>query len=422
MNIVLEKKPWTTTDFLVAMFGTLFLLHEWSPYIAHRTPSVVWAAITIVCFFVLFFACSKYEQPLRFIIPFISIYLLNIIFFNNSDILRKVAGVMLVSFYPLMTCYIINRKSRGFTYYMFFLFIALLLILGATSFMAYKINPDIVRMRMGALKEEDSVMYAIKANLNVGSFEMVYSYVVLFPLVIMVAKWRKTIFKKKVYHLISVIMIGYFLVVIYIGQHTMAMLLSVLILALFFASKNLTKRQFERGAVILSIVIIMAWGILPTLLRFAAGSMEAGFVTERLEDLALSLEGRSSEIGENSDYNARQDTYFESIKVITQYPIIGGWVAKAGSGGHSYILDNLATYGLLGLLLILWYYQSILKMFYKPFNKTPFIYYYYCGLLCVTVCYIVNPDGLYPVVIFCLPVSCIIMNDAVARNQLNKLL
>lgn len=416
MNIVLEKKTWSSLDVIIAILGSVFLLHNHSPFIALYISSTMWAFIVVASFATLIMACISVKAPITYLAPLLLLLFLNRLFVYKNIVL-VISSFAQIAIYPLMTCYILARRNHGVCVFILGCFLSVLLITGFTSTLAFQIDPNFVRYNIGTLKEQESAMYYLKAKLNVGSFDMAYSYTALLPLVIFVAKWRRALFRRKFIRFISIFMIAYFVVVIYISQYTLNMLVAAMALILVLVRRKINKRFFINSIIVLSVTLVLVRGLLPPILHSISGSLDQSIMSDRIEDLAYTLEGRDNEVDSRSDFQAREDVYMTSINTIFKYPIIGSW-NLSGIGGHSLILDNIAIFGLIGVILLYLFYKTMYERYYKSYRNGPFIYYYYYSLISLTIFYVVNPDGLYAVVFFCLPLCCVLMNDALLRKKI----
>ena len=95
---------------------------------------------------------------------------------------------------------------------------------------------------------------------------------------------------------------------------------------------------------------------------------------------------------------------------------IGGW-SERGGGGHSFIFDHIAVYGVIGIVLLFVFYRAILRLFYYPYQDKPWSYYYLYGLLGVTFFYIFNPSAFYPQLLFAYPLSAYLINYKLQDQQ-----
>ena len=99
-------------------------------------------------------------------------------------------------------------------------------------------------------------------------------------------------------------------------------------------------------------------------LNWLADNIGSEYISDRLRALAGGRTGL-----ENSDDN-RLALYEVSFKTFLLNPIIGtcfegGYVG----GGHSAILDFMAQYGCVGLIVLIWMYVTIYKTFYLPYKN-----------------------------------------------------
>lgn len=287
------------------------------------------------------------------------------------------------------------------------IFLSIELITFITSTMAELEISGIIRLNPGQLRSDDEQMYALKTGMNVGNFDTVYGCATLIPIAVLVVKWRTLLFDKYVYRFLSILITAFFLYFVYVSQFTIAFVGALLMSLTLLCPKVISPQFFRRTIIFGVIAFIASITILPTVLHAFASNIESQIMAERFKGIAILLEGGHDT--ESLDIEARQQVYNEAITTISETYMIGGW-KEGGSGGHSFILDHIALYGFLGILLLFVYYKGILKLFYQPYKNQPWIYYYLYGLIVLSFYYLFNPSVLYPQVLFCYPLSAFLIN------------
>lgn len=196
---------------------------------------------------------------------------------------------------------------------------------------------------------------------NIGGYEFVYSVVLLHPLVILAYK------KGKMKGLLATFCTVLVFTLSICSGYTTALLLTILTTVTYFLKKDLTPKQLLLWIIATIIIVVVFFTIFSDLLIWLADIIDNKFISERLRSLA----GGRSGI-ESSDDN-RIALYELSINTFLNSPIIGSYLGGGSIGGHSFILDFMAQFGIVGLGVLIFAYAVIYKKFFSPYkNKEGF--------------------------------------------------
>ena len=105
--------------------------------------------------------------------------------------------------------------------------------------------------------------------------------------------------------------------------------------------------------------------IISQVLEYMSTMVESKEIAVRFSDMASSISGQVT--SEVSDVDARQDAYTRSINAIISNPL-GIWLTSSRTGGHTFILDYIAKFGPIGLILIIYMLRIVYKAFLKPYS------------------------------------------------------
>lgn len=105
------------------------------------------------------------------------------------------------------------------------------------------------------------------------------------------------------------------------------------------------------------------WDYFKEFLLWLANIISSDSVSDRLTALAGGVEGL-----ENFEDN-RLQLYTMSLSSFFKSPLFGQLFSSTSyAGGHSFILDSLASYGILGGTTLFFIYRSIYKFFFMPLH------------------------------------------------------
>jgi hypothetical protein len=219
-------------------------------------------------------------------------------------------------------------------------------------------NPSAARDLAKANADDD---YAIQYSMqNIGGYNFVYIMVLLYPVLILSYKLKRigTFFT-------VAITVVIFLTVFY-SEYTTALLLFLISSVLFFTKRNLSFRGIVAITAFAVLFILLFSGFISDFLNWLSDVLESETFALRLKSLAGGAEGL-----EQSE-DARLELYRMSWNSFFGHPLFGTiFEGRRTDGGHSFILDNLGCYGLLGGVLMYFMYKGIFTRFFLPFKEKP---------------------------------------------------
>ena len=301
------------------------------------------------------FTMTIRSESILMLIPFILWMLLDLLT-QNQPIIEWGYGSMLM-LAPILFGVLLMKDSGPKV--VRFLAVALaisVLVTIVTTIIGSIVYPDAPRYL--ATADSDSSLLRIYNYLNLGGYDFIYTCVLLYPLVVFA-------FKQKRLRLIWAIFAAFLVLVMILNSgYTTAFLLWMATTAMFFLPRNLNKR----GVLFLLIVTILAIVLFFTL--FSAGIKSLAKLIDN-EDIAYRLEALSGgSEGIRASEDDRLTLYEMSIESFFKSPLIGGILkGSVKAGGHSFILDFAAQYGLIGIVLLIVMYRVIFVRFYKPFER-----------------------------------------------------
>lgn len=417
MKVQYISNKLSQTDYILLVLSVLYMAHN-SPYVGVHMPAMFYASVVVLLFVLVCIKLSRFQNIIRFIIPIFSLYFLDVIFIQSHDInsfegiMRLFSSMMQILIYPMLASYAIKIRNVKLAIWLLVLFLSVEFTTYITSIMAESTIPGIIRMNPGQLRDENTMMYAMKTTMNVGNFDTVYGCASLVPIGILLIKWRSELFANKLYQLFAVIATAIMIYFVYVSQFTTALVGTLLMTLTIVCPKYLSLSNFKKTIWIGIFALLFTWSVLPHILHTIADSIDSEIMAERFEGIAITLEGGND--SGSLDVELRKAAYERPLKAISSTFMLGTWNGD-GNGGHSHLLDTVGKYGLIGIILLLVFYKSILKLFYIPYKHEPWVYYYLYGLLGVTFFYAFNPSELFQQVLFCYPLSAFLINNKLQR-------
>ena len=288
--------------------------------------------------------------------------------------------------------YILLRSETAKTYERLTKFVLLLCLITAISSIAVLwSDPAAARFLATGIKDE----YAEYLNKrNVGGYDFIYSVVLLLPLIILM--WKKKRLKTWAF----VPLVVAIAMCVFLSNYAFALLLMIIASsALFFRKDAKTKPVW----IVLIVVAIFAFSApLSYGLRQLSGIISNKALSGKIMDVARFISGNDM-TGE--DGRGRLELYRKSWKLFLQHPLFGCWYkGKSLWGGHSFILDTMAKYGIIGLACIVVMYISVFKLAIKPFtNGSVSLYVALTFVLAIFLSFI-NTGMWLNILVVCLPI------------------
>lgn len=377
---------------LLEIFFILFLLHDYVPIIGYNTPAIVFAILVLgtLVLLLLNIGLTRFLQYCLKLIPILVLPFLD--FILNSSTLQgrfvyELYGFIQLLDYCLIGLYLIDYKDIHFSKA---IVIVLLLSMASTAITTYfgcLAYPEASRiLATGTEYEEEALLKSQFTRFNIGGFDFIYSLVMTTPILVglMKEKWINKFW--------GIFVLLCFALALLTAEYTTSILLFVICLMLLFTRKKYTLRKFRKSIVLAVFIFLIGMIPLGNILINVSEKIESEKVATRIRDVGYTISGQQYKIGKYSDIEGRSDTYKISWNTFKAHPIIGSWNNKA-TGRHSFILDSMAKYGIIGLVLLLISYVSIYRIFFKDNIDEDWIGYALFLLLIVIVMAVLNPKS-----------------------------
>lgn len=185
----------------------------------------------------------------------------------------------------------------------------------------------------------------------------VYFIVLLHPLAILAFKKQKINGWMAALCSIAVLSLAIY------SEYTTALLLTLITLLLYFFKRDFQAKQLFLFSIIAMAAVFLLSEVFSNFLMWLADIVGSETIAIRLEALA---DGRTGI--ENSEDN-RIELYERSFYTFLHNPLFGTFLNGGGGiGGHSFILDFMAQFGLLGVAVLFWMYRTVYKFAFAPYK------------------------------------------------------
>lgn len=297
---------------------------------------------------------------------------------NGTSLFNSIWSLFLLVFPTIAGCVLLNNRMNSVIRKIIPITIIVYLITAITTYIGVLRFPGASRVLAA-----DSLAYLKYYPLNIGGFEFIYSLVLLHPLIIYF--FRKT---RKLYFAIPFSLIVALCVTA--SEYTMGFLLFIVSLVSYLLPVNISSFAGKRR--IRSIIILVILGIIfiPVIFNFLSQFDFLGSASEKLLDLSSLLQGELVE--DDSDIAIRQNIYLKSWETFLARPILGSKIYGSPSvGGHSYVLDTLGNWGLIGVFVVFMLFRKTRKLYKKEFLNREVNYCAALFTIMVLVLWFFNP-------------------------------
>lgn len=383
---------------IIPFLSILYLLHS-VPALGILYPSSIYALLIVVLFLILTYKVGV--KNIISIMPIFIIPILNIVIIIGNmsvvTIAERISGILQSLILPLLYIYIriYNRLKLGNQ--LLIIYVVMTIITCITTYIGYDVFPNASRELVSL--DTDSSDYQTYMKLNIGGFSFIYTLVFLNILVIYSIKNYKFFKRGKsvaMFNIIFLIIIG---LVIYKSQYTTAILIYSISLLFLLSGRRFNFKYISTLICISVIIVLLFKAPIAGIMESLSEKVESYDVSQRLYDLSRFLVGDYT--SDNSDLDARRDTYMTSLNTFLNNPF-GVW-SNRGNGGHSFVLDNIARFGILGVALVIIMLYKLYRLYIFPIINNNIYGYASVLLIIYVVLSVINPHIFTNILMFVLP-------------------
>lgn len=377
------------------------------PALGFRYPSVLYAVLVISLFIILVY--KNGIKSLFAIIPIFFIPILDVFFkVNNFSFLvlfQQISGVIQRLILPLLSIYIIKYNYNKLGGRVLGTYLAIMVITCITSYVGYDIFPNASR-ELAFHDGIDSDLLYMYLNANIGGFSFIYNLTLLNILVIYSIK-NPISGNKGIWLICSISFLILMGMVVYNSQYTTAIIIYFVSLLLLLFNQKFKIRHIIILFFIGFMIFLLSKDSISEMLENISTIVESSDVSLRLYDLSQYIIGEHTST--NSDLDARSLLYGMSIDTFLRNPL-GTW-SNIGDGGHSFILDSIARYGFLGVIMITVMIYRLYVSYVKKLRNSPMYGYAFIILIVFILLATINPHIFTDIIMFVLPLYSHLINN-----------
>lgn len=383
---------------IVALY--IFVLYSFMPIVAHYVPSIIRTLLAIILWG--YFIIPK--MTARWI-PFIIIPCLTLVEYainSPSRIAPHLYYCFNLATLAALSCAIIDKQDIRLARHLVWLLVGVFIINAICTYYGNIRFPNASRLLASTKYSED--YYETFQRFNIGGFDVIYSMTLSIPLAAISFKLLSR--GKKVFPILVTVLL---VLAIKESQYTIALVCAVISLLLFLIPIK-TRSFFLVIPVVVSLFFIVFENI-PSVLSAISSFSGGEAVNDRISDISNYLQG--NQIDDNSDVIGRYEYYLLSVKGFLTYPIIG--CISTGSnmvGGHSFILDSLAKFGIFGIIALLIMYNTFYRKYLCVYRNHCFFSFVIVLFSEYVVLTFINPQPFIPFVSFALPLFLFVTADS----------
>lgn len=282
------------------------------------------------------------------------------VFSAEGSIGVELYGFFQLMIWPLSGCFILNNFSKKQIKYILYAVGIVFAITLYTTCIGCIEFPNAARM-LASSKEENKELELLYHSLNIGGFVFVYTVILIAPLLVYLYKYN--IVNKFI--VIPIYASLFFLVIT--TEYTTALLFVAMITSLFFLSKDYVFKKNHLYIVAILFGIILLFGNqISSVFSSLAGVFESESISDRFNEMSTAMSGGS--LDDSSDLSQRNLAWSTSLNLFFNNIIFGD--GKIYGGGHSYLLDTLAHYGLIGLGFLIAIFKRMYNVYIAPYENT----------------------------------------------------
>lgn len=341
------------------------------------------AYIHMFLFAMCYILCSKQQKvTFGFLVSGLTIcfaFILMSYLKGDGAIMTHVGFFLHYMTWPIMyICVAKSYNAKEIKHLLYFI-IAICIIGDILSLIQLGVNPEISRLMAGVHLEDEKAEYY---RLGVGGYGYVFAMSFLTYGVVRWVKVSKSV-PERIYLITFLVINSIFIIY---ASYTTAIILTILLFGVALLSD--AKYNTQIAIIVVATILLVLFGKFFLELGYrVAKQLELGFVAKRFDQLLYAHETEDlSTLNRFELYKMSWDTFWSN-------PLIGG----EDYGGHSQILDTFARYGILAVLLPVFFFNCK-KLCDKIINKYSWLIFglAFFAFTCVDTCSVMQ----LPVTVF----------------------
>lgn len=362
----------------------MYMMHKILPAVGVMMPSVIYMLIFGIVFIMSVnrITSSIGNASIFKLLPIMCIsalymirYLLS---FDISGMSLYVYGELQILLYGLIALAFVSSFDL-YSQNRFLNFLILCYVVTAIStIIGCSLYPNAARvLATASISNSEYIMYL---KYNIGGFSFIYEITLLSPIIIYLIN------SKRIGRILGTIVLIVFGVAIVKSEYTTALIIYSISLVLYFF-RNWNRKKL---AIFFSITVtlIISRTFLIDAFSWLSANINSGTLASRFNDVAGILNGvDTSQLGPGG---SRLRLYQQSWETIFSTNLLGAW-NSVNVGGHSFILDNMGMFGVLGLLFLIISFLSSWKYAVKQYKQMDVYYYFVYVYVLIIIMAFINP-------------------------------
>ena len=390
---------------IFVVFVILKIFLQYSPALDYRASASINFPILVFLFLYVFCYGTNLVWKRLFTVfpiyvaPFLSIYAST---WGNLPIINLLYLILQWLIWPLAAFFAVEHLSNKSQRLIVSSFIICFAVTALTTYLGCLQFPSAARtLANGTFVESNPETVALYRSLNIGDFLFVYTAVPMLPLLLYL--YRNGTYNKWVVFGLLIL----YSVAIYKTQYATAFLIGLVALLFLLLPLRLTPRNISKRIFVAVILVILFLPIITLLLETLSKSVDSEVLSQRFQELS-SFSNNESSLDEDSDLGTRFQLWTSSFKGFLEHPITGCYVLGKTEtlkwlGWHSFILDAMCRFGILGLFFVVLMFRRIYKHFLLPYRLHPIYIYAYVAYWINIIQCLLNPTTAEMIFVFLLP-------------------
>lgn len=387
------------------------ILCTFVPIISVWSPTIINIPVIILLYIIFIngIGINGIVDVAKKLFPLALLYVLdNILRSPGTGFVDVVLSLMRFYIWPVSVFLIYKYKSYNIALHLLIVFLIGMTISMITTYLGNIEHPGVSRAMAHLHSDGEANLSRFYQSLNIGGFDFIYHLPFLAPLMIY-------LFKKSSKWWLKVLALGGLTVLaltIYEAQYTTALVLSAVSITLIFLPEKVDMKKMVFYYFILLFLLYFFASSVSLFLGQMSEKTEVSVYTERLGNISELFAGEDLS---GNDANNRLLLYQKSINSFVQNPFMG---SSSSFGGHSFILDMLGGYGLLGLIVAICGLYNLYKNSVRRYRSRSI--YVFSVYLFVLQCAVGILNPVFAIEVFLLLIPLFDISSELLIKQSNK--
>lgn len=336
-----------------------YLIYTLLPAVAYFTRGYMLMLITVYILMLFWYRHGRYAKLPVLLVPFLCMYVMDVVaLVARGEFSAVQAYSMLTVYLPVFLGLAVMEFTSRQASKLFKMIMLLQFFVAISSVIVLAENPNASRYL--ATGERGSYADSLYMR-NTADYTLVYTMAISLPLMSLAS--REGLIKKwsfVVYATVISVMVVY-------ANYAMAIMVLLVALLVCFLPPKTHRGQMLVMMTVVALVLLVLPEHLARLIETLGDMMQNPKVAQKFKDVAMMLRGQ--EVG-NRDTAGRIELYRYSWEKFLESPVVGHWYKSAYHwGGHSFILDTAAKYGIAGVALLVFLYRAVYKYVIAPLRN-----------------------------------------------------